>query len=86
MEDCQTLDQGKNVRSLGPEVEGVTGTMCDEWAAVPHSPSPCAVWEDVEIWGVKLRAERREGWGEGNFKLWFYFSFSDSDLVGSKVN
>lgn len=61
MEDCPTLDQGKNVRSLGPEVEGATGTMCDEWAAVPHSPSPCLGGCGNLGSEVKGRKKRRMG-------------------------
>ena len=29
---------------------------------------------------------RTEGWGEGVFKIWFYFSLSYSDLIGNKLN
>ena len=36
--------------------------------------------------GVKLSLGRREGWGEGVFKIWFYFSLSYSNLIGDKLN
>lgn len=57
------------MRSLGPEVEGVAGTTCEERTPVPHSPSPNAAWEEVENWRVKLRPVRKEGCGEGDFKF-----------------
>jgi len=34
----------------------------------------------------KLRPGRREGCGEGVFKIWFYFSLSYSDLLGDTLN
>jgi len=36
--------------------------------------------------GVKLSLERKEGLGEGVFKIWFYFSLSYSDLTGNVLN
>jgi len=35
---------------------------------------------------VKLSLGRREEWGDGVFKIWFYFSLSYSDLAGNKLN
>ena len=35
--------------------------------------------------GVKLSLGRREGWGEGVFKMWFCFSLSYSDLIGDEL-
>jgi len=32
--------------------------------------------EEVENSGVKLSWGRGEGWGEGVFEIWFYFSLS----------
>jgi len=40
----------------------------------------------VENSGVKLNPGRRQGWGEGAFKIWFYFALSYSDLIGNKLN
>jgi len=36
--------------------------------------------------GVKLSPGRREGWGEGAFKICTYFSLSYSDLIGDELN
>jgi len=60
--------------------------MCDELTTTPI-PSP-----SVQLWGrgrksVKLSPGKREGWGvEDEFKIWFYFSLSYSDLIGDKLN
>ena len=52
----------------------------------PHFPSPCTAGkEEVENTGVKVSPGRREGWGGGIFKVWFYFSLSVSDLFGDKL-
>ena len=51
----------------------------------PHSLSPCtAEGEEVENSGVKFSLGRREGWGEGVFKIWFFFSLSCSHLIGNR--
>jgi len=35
---------------------------------------------------VKVSLRRREGWEEGVFKIWFYFSLSYSDSIGDKLS
>jgi len=46
--------------------------MCDELAAIPHSPCSCAAQgEEVENSGVKLSPGRREGWGKGVLRFSF---------------
>jgi len=35
---------------------------------------------------VKLGQGIREGWGEGDFKIWCYFSLSYSDLISDELN
>lgn len=52
-----------------------------------HSPSSCATGrEEAENLGVELSSGRREGWGEGVFNIWVYFSLSYSALIGNKFN
>ena len=69
------------MRSPPPEEEGVAETTCDELTATPIPHPPVPLWgEEVENSG------RREGWGEGVFKLSFYFSLSYSDLTSNKLN
>ena len=52
----------------------------------PHSQCPCAAWgEELENLGEKLSPGRKEGWGEGVFKTWFYFSLFYSNLIGNKL-
>ena len=80
------LDQGKSVRSPPPEEERAAETMCDEQTTtpIPHPPAPLRR-EEVENSGVKLSLGRNEAWGEGVFKICFYFSLSYSDLIGNKL-
>ena len=75
------------MRSPPPEEEGAAETTCDELTTTPIPASLCRWrWEEVEESGAKLSLGRREGWGEGVFKIWFYFSLSYSDLTGNKLN
>jgi len=60
---------------------------CDELITtpIPRPPAPLG-GEEVENSGVKLSLGRRERWGEGVFKIFFYFSLLYSDLIGDKLN
>ena len=59
-----------SVRSPPPEGEGAVETTCDELTTtpIPHPPALLR-GEEGEKWGVKLSLGRREGWGEGVFKI-----------------
>jgi len=69
------------VRSLPPEEEGTAETTCDELTAapIPHPPALLRGRRERKS-GVKLSLRRKEGWGEGVFRIWFYFSLSYSDF------
>jgi len=80
------LEQGQSVRSPPPEEEGAAETKCDELTATPI-PHPLALPVGrQERNGSEVEPGRREGWGEGVFKIWNYFSLSYSDLIGDKLN
>jgi len=72
------------VRSPPPEEEGAAET--DELTATSIPCPPASFLGEVENSGVKLSSGRRERWGKGVFKIWFYFSLSCSDLIGKKIN
>jgi len=60
------------------EEKEMAETTCDELTTttIPHPRKL----------GVKLSLRRREEWGQGVFKIWFYFSPSYSGLIGDKLN
>jgi len=79
-----TLEQGQRVRSPPPEEEGEAEAACDELTTTPIPCPPAPLGGGGRETGVKLSLRRREGWGEGLCKIWFYFSLSYSDVVGNK--
>ena len=92
MEDCLLWEgphagAGEEREESSPEGEGAAETTCDELTTtpIPCPPVPLA-GEEVENLGVKLSLGRREGWGEGVFKIWVYFSLPFSDLIGNTLN
>ena len=87
VEDCLLWEKPHTGAEEEHEQEGVAETTCDELTATPIPRPPAPLGEkEVENSGVKLSLGRREGWGEGVFKIWFYFSLSYSDLTGNKLN
>ena len=54
----------------------------------PRSPSHCTTQEGGrEKSGVKLwKPGKKGGVGEGDFKIWFYYSLSHSDSIGDKLH
>ena len=81
------LEQGKSVRSPPPEEEGAGETTCDELTTIPISHPPAPLRERRKRKSeVKLSPGRREGWREGVFKIWVYFSLSYSDLIGNNLH
>jgi len=81
------LEQGQSVRSPPPEGQGAAEATCDKLTTttIPCPPAPLMGrrWKKS---GVKLSLGRREGWGEGVFKIWFCFSLPCFDLTGNKLN
>jgi len=80
MEDC-LLWEGPHARAgaeceeSSPEDEGAAETTRDELTAtpIPHPPELLGERSERKL-ELKLSSGRREGWGEGVFKIWFYFS------------
>jgi len=74
---------GAECEESPPEEEGVAETTCDELTTAPiPSPPVMLGGRRQRKSGVKLSPGRREGWGQGVFKIRFYFSLSYSDLFG----
>ena len=68
-----------------PEEEGAAETTCDELTTtpIPHPPVLLALLGGREI-GSEVKPWKKGGLGEGVFKIGFYFSLLNSDLIGNK--
>jgi len=66
--------RGRSVRSPPHEEEAAVEMTRDELTTTPFTIYLRHSGEEVENSGVKLSLGRREVWGEGVFKVWFYFS------------
>jgi len=77
----------ERVSSPPLQEEGAAETTGDELTA---SPIPCPTrpltGKRQRKQGAKLSLGRRERWGEGVLKVWFYFSLSYFDLIVNKLN
>lgn len=85
MQGCLSWDRphpgaGEGYEESFPVEEGVAEIVCDELTSAPISYSPVAdkVWSEIQLPGKKT------GLGGRCFKIWFYFVFSYSDLLGNK--
>ena len=74
------------MRSPPPEEEGAAETRCDELTITPI-PCPSALLGGRRERNRSEDEPGKEAGGEGGvFKIWFYFSLSNSDLIGDKLN
>jgi len=80
------LEQGKSVRSLPPEEEGVAERACDELTAAPIHRPPVPHGGRRERNGSEAELGKKGGVGGRCFKIWLYFSLSYSDLTGDELN
>ena len=75
------------MRSPPPEEEGAAETMRDELTTTPIPRPPVLLGGGGRELRSKVKSRKNgEGWGEGVFKIWVYFSLSYSDLTGNKLN
>jgi len=88
VEDCLLQEELHTGARKDSEEEEAEERICDKLTAIPipHPPAPLGDGEEVENSGVKLSPGRRKRWGEGVFKIWFYFLLPYSDLICNKLN
>lgn len=60
--------------------ERLAEMVCDELSTAPISYPPV-----VEKMGSENESGKKAELGGRYFKIWFYFSFSYSDLIGNKL-